>query len=87
LDQVVFGPLEALARIEQELVNLRALPAPAGKEAQVDDMLSALERAIELERQARAGQRPPTVSGDPYAEFERLAQEFGIEGHCTEAGR
>ena len=24
---------------------------------------------------------------EPYAEFERLAGQFGIEGHCSEAGR
>lgn len=87
LEQVVQGPLEHLSRIEQGLVNLRELPAPEGEDAQVDDMLSALERAIEVERQARAGKRPGTVGGDPYAEFARLAQQFGIEGGCTEAGR
>jgi hypothetical protein len=80
------GPQEAVSRIEQGLVNLQALPAPEGDEAQVDKMLSALEQAIEADRQAQAGDRPGAVDEDPYVEFERLAQQFGVEGGCTHAG-
>jgi hypothetical protein len=82
----VEDPLKALSRIEQGLLNLRELRAPEGEEAQVDDMLSALEQAIEVNRQARAGDRPGAVGEDSFTKFQRLAQQFGIEGGCTEAG-
>jgi hypothetical protein len=75
-----------LAVIEQEMADLRALPAPEGEEAQVDAMVSAGEHALEIERQA--AEAGGEVQGeDPYFEFTRLAQQFGVEGGCTEAGR
>jgi hypothetical protein len=76
---------EGLPLIEQNMADLRALPAPEGEEAQVDAMLSAGEQAVELERQAAETGRE--VGEDPFTEFERLAQQFGIEGGCTETGR
>jgi hypothetical protein len=49
-------------------------------------MLSAGEHALEIERQAAvAGGK--VQEEDPYIEFTRLAQQLGIEGGCTEAGR
>jgi hypothetical protein len=86
LDQIQgTSPGEGVALIEQGLADLRALPAPEGEEGQVDAMLSAGERAVEADRQAAEG--GPELGEDPYAEFTRLAQQFGIEGGCTEAGR
>jgi hypothetical protein len=85
LDQIHEASQQGLAVIEQEMADLRALPAPAGEEAQVDAVLSAGQHAVEIERQAvEAGSVPQE---DPWVEFTRLAQQFGIEGGCTEAGR
>jgi hypothetical protein len=81
------SPQEGLALIEQGLDDLRALPAPEGEEAQVDEMLSAGEQAVEEDRQAIEAGGPGGANEDPYAEFTRLAQQFGIEGGCTETGR
>ena len=74
------SPREGLSLIEQGLTDLRALPAPEGEEAKVDEMLSAGEQALEVEQQAGETQE------DPYTEFTRLARQLGIEGGCTEAG-
>ena len=76
---------EGLSLIEQGLDDLRALPAPEGQEAQVDEMLSAGDQAVEEDRQSIESGQEPTE--DPYADFTRLARQLGIEGGCTETGR
>jgi hypothetical protein len=86
LEQIHGALQQDVALIEQEMADLRALPAPEGEEARVDAMLSAGEHALVIERQAaEAGHK--VQQEDPYTEFERLAQHLGIEGGCTEAGR
>ena len=77
------SPQEGLSVIEQGLADLRALPAPEGEEAEVDEMLSAGEEGLEVDQQAGAGGE---TQQDPYTEFTRLARQFGIDGGCTEAG-
>ena len=77
------SPQAGLARIEQGMRELRQLPAPEGDEAQVDEMLAALERATELDREAQAGTGDTQV--DPYEDFQGLAQQYGIEGGCVNA--
>jgi hypothetical protein len=85
LDQIHGTFQQDQALIEQQMADLRTLPAPEGEEAQVDAVLSAGDHALEIERQAVEAGR--MQEEDPYIEFTRLAQQFGIEGGCTEAGR
>lgn len=64
--------------IEQGLADLRAIPAPQGDEEQVGAVLDAGDEGLATLQQAT--EEP---QGDPFAEFTKLAEDYGFKGGCA----
>jgi hypothetical protein len=63
--------------IQSQINGIKALPAPAGDEAQVSDIVTSAQNAVD---KAKANPHLLTQSGseDPFTEANKLAEHYGL---------
>jgi len=67
-----------LPGVETQVKEIRALGAPPGDEAEVEDFLTALEEGVAGASEASGS--PSAAFGKSFARSAKLAREYGIDG-------